>query len=515
MRSTWYFLIVGLALVLGPSLASSQFGPPQGGGGFPGGGGGFPGGGRGGRGGRGGGGMNGFTFDPTQMWNAMTGNKAVVTQADAANNPALQRTYERAIQSLGITNGKLTREQFTAYMQQRMAARANPGGPTGSGGPNGMAAATPGNTPPGGFTRGGNNNPWGGGNNQWGNNQWGNNQWGNNQWGGNNQFAANGGNQWGGGRGGWNGGNFDPDTMAEMRFRRLDTDGNGLLNTDELAGESALLSEKDRWDTDNDGFINLSEFKEYFKARVQQYQLAGNPFGRGGATTNPNDPNKATVYRAGKLPPNLPAWFAQYDTDLDGQVGLYEWKAAGQPIVQFEKMDLNGDGFLTVEEVLRSTGALVSTDPNSSGNSLAMGRGNFPGGFGRGNRGQGGPGGFQGFGRGNRGQGGPGSFQGFGRGNRGQGGPGGFGDPNAQGSFGRGSRNRGQGSFQGDPNAQGSGRQRGPRGSGGGFQGNNNNGTGGFPGGGAPGSGRGRGGFGGFGGFPGGGAPSGAMTPGR
>ena len=30
MRSKWYFLVVGLAMVLGPSLANSQFGQPGG-----------------------------------------------------------------------------------------------------------------------------------------------------------------------------------------------------------------------------------------------------------------------------------------------------------------------------------------------------------------------------------------------------------------------------------------------------------------------------------------------------
>ena len=59
------------------------------------------------------------------------------------------------------------------------------------------------------------------------------------------------------------------------------------------------------------------------------------------------------VYRAGKLPKELPAWFAQPDEDKDGQVGLYEWKKAGRSIPEFEAMDLNGDGFITVEEALR------------------------------------------------------------------------------------------------------------------------------------------------------------------
>jgi len=65
------------------------------------------------------------------------------------------------------------------------------------------------------------------------------------------------------------------------------------------------------------------------------------------------DGSKPVVYRAGKLPPGLPDWFTQLDTDRDGQVGLYEWKHSGRPLEEFHAMDRNGDGFLTVEEVLR------------------------------------------------------------------------------------------------------------------------------------------------------------------
>jgi hypothetical protein len=52
------------------------------------------------------------------------------------------------------------------------------------------------------------------------------------------------------------------------------------------------------------------------------------------------------------LPPGLPAWFREYDTDGDGQIALYEWKAAGQPVERFLAMDSDGDGFLTPDEVL-------------------------------------------------------------------------------------------------------------------------------------------------------------------
>jgi EF hand len=67
----------------------------------------------------------------------------------------------------------------------------------------------------------------------------------------------------------------------------------------------------------------------------------------------PEEEKRPVVYRVGKLPKELPPWFAQLDEDKDGQVGLYEWKKAGRPLNEFQAIDLNGDGFITVEEALR------------------------------------------------------------------------------------------------------------------------------------------------------------------
>jgi len=67
------------------------------------------------------------------------------------------------------------------------------------------------------------------------------------------------------------------------------------------------------------------------------------------------DDAKPVVYRAGNLPKELPAWFAQLDRDHDGQVGLYEWKDSGRSLEEFRAIDRNDDGFLTVEEVLAYT----------------------------------------------------------------------------------------------------------------------------------------------------------------
>ena len=52
-------------------------------------------------------------------------------------------------------------------------------------------------------------------------------------------------------------------------------------------------------------------------------------------------------------PDGLPAWFNEYDTDKDGQLSLSEWRKAGGKLEDFQKMDLNGDGFITADELLR------------------------------------------------------------------------------------------------------------------------------------------------------------------
>ena len=77
------------------------------------------------------------------------------------------------------------------------------------------------------------------------------------------------------------------------------------------------------------------------------------------------------VYRVGKLPSGLPDWFAKLDLDHDGQIGLYEWKSSGRSLDEFEAIDRNNDGFLTVEEVLRyeaqNKERLAKAPPGSAG----------------------------------------------------------------------------------------------------------------------------------------------------
>jgi hypothetical protein len=55
----------------------------------------------------------------------------------------------------------------------------------------------------------------------------------------------------------------------------------------------------------------------------------------------------------GNIQQTLPPWFKELDTDQDGQVSLAEWLKAGRRRAEFRVYDLNGDGFITTDEVKR------------------------------------------------------------------------------------------------------------------------------------------------------------------
>jgi hypothetical protein len=50
----------------------------------------------------------------------------------------------------------------------------------------------------------------------------------------------------------------------------------------------------------------------------------------------------------------VPAWFKEYDADGDGQVSLHEWHEKEDEERDFWKYDLNKDGFITLEELIRT-----------------------------------------------------------------------------------------------------------------------------------------------------------------
>jgi hypothetical protein len=254
-------------------------------------------------GGRFGGGRGG---DPNQSFSQMTNGKDVWIRSEI-QDARMQRRFDFMAGQMGITNGQITRQQYVSFQEQRSA-----GGGRGPGGPPsdaGRGSRGPGSAPDaGGF---------------------------------------------GGFRGGGRG---NPDSTAEGMFYRLDENGDGVLNPDEMPEE--LRSERQKWDTDRNGLIDLAEFKAFYEARVQPLLSNRGANRQAPLTLTDSAPaederKSQVVYRAGKLPKEMPSWFEQMDTDKDGQVALFEWKASGKSIQEFDEMDRNKDGFLTIDEVLR------------------------------------------------------------------------------------------------------------------------------------------------------------------
>jgi Ca2+-binding EF-hand superfamily protein len=57
---------------------------------------------------------------------------------------------------------------------------------------------------------------------------------------------------------------------------------------------------------------------------------------------------------AGSLPKGLPSWFEDLDKNQDGEISLREWLQGGKKQEEFREFDLNDDGLITAEEVLRT-----------------------------------------------------------------------------------------------------------------------------------------------------------------
>ena len=244
-------------------------------------------------------------MEPDQLFNMLSGGREVVERSQV--DPRMQPMFDRVAERMNNTSGRITREEFTNSMRERKGSNGGAGAPPT--GPSGVPLAPPGS--------------------------------------GQSRSAA--------------GGPDDTTAMAESAFRRFDRNGDGYLNSDEMPED--LRAEVSKWDTDGNGLIDLNEFKAFFQAKMNQ--MAGQypqpsptswptqiiPTVVKGATAQP-PPKEPLVYRSSNLPKELPPWFAQLDTNHDAQIGLYEWKASGRSLDEFRRMDRNGDGFLTVEEVL-------------------------------------------------------------------------------------------------------------------------------------------------------------------
>jgi hypothetical protein len=154
---------------------------------------------------------------------------------------------------------------------------------------------------------------------------------------------------------------FNAVQEADELFRRLDRDRDGYLGATEMA--PPLRTELNRWDRNEDKWITPDEYRYYFARRLDRVyrdtQQRSEKRLPALEIKIEDDPERIIVPRPGKLPLGLPAWFEQVDTDVDGQVALFEWRAAGWPVEQFPSLDANDDGFLEPQEILK---LLATTD---------------------------------------------------------------------------------------------------------------------------------------------------------
>jgi len=163
------------------------------------------------------------------------------------------------------------------------------------------------------------------------------------------------------------------DKKAEEFFTKLDLNGDGFLNAEEIAKTRDLKNDWKKWDENKDELISLSEYKLYFREftkrfneRVNENEAKRQNREDAKSSSTESSGNRKIIIEedeeilpipiraGGDLPKDFPSWFTEYDTNKDGQVSLYEWRVgkAGREMELFERMDRNEDGFLTIDEVM-------------------------------------------------------------------------------------------------------------------------------------------------------------------
>jgi Ca2+-binding EF-hand superfamily protein len=181
-------------------------------------------------------------------------------------------------------------------------------------------------------------------------------------------------------------------SYATSMMKRYDKNGDGVLDKTEW---SQMSGDPEKYDRNHDGKITLDELVDSLKnwnrptddssaakpaavatssrpaasssapAGDAQAAAAGAQGGRNGGPGNRRDGanGRNSLASGGKhylspkerLPEGLPDWFNSSDADGDGQVSMHEFASplTDEKLAEFAKYDLNGDGFITADEVLK------------------------------------------------------------------------------------------------------------------------------------------------------------------
>jgi len=147
--------------------------------------------------------------------------------------------------------------------------------------------------------------------------------------------------------------------LAEKLFRKLDQNGDGYLDSDEMS--ELLHGQRAQWDKNRDALISFEEYGAYsqahFKSVSEKVATGELPLKLPKGTVLPetapsrNEASRPVDGRGVRPLPGLPNWFTEFDLDADGQVGLHECRKLGHAINDFLVMDGNKDGFLESTEL--------------------------------------------------------------------------------------------------------------------------------------------------------------------
>lgn len=129
-------------------------------------------------------------------------------------------------------------------------------------------------------------------------------------------------------------------TMSQYH-QGADADGDKRITTDELADRLAQYGKSGSSSTTSSGRSSSSSSSQGDR---DSYRASG-----GGSGYNARDAKD-------RLPKGLPSWFAEKDTNDDGQIAMAEYASTwnDERIEEFQSYDANADGLITPEECLDS-----------------------------------------------------------------------------------------------------------------------------------------------------------------